>query len=78
MERVKFLTVPTKPRAAMSLVKKFLESDVIKGLKEEGNEERIGQLAISMGTIGRDNELRAYGAKILDSLSKTRRPGKRD
>lgn len=49
----------------MSLLQKFLALDEVKELQNQNNFEEIGRLAVSMGTIGRDKELRSYGATLL-------------
>lgn len=54
----------------MSLLKKFLSLDEVKDLQKKGNLEEVGRLAISMGTIGRDQELRAYGSSLLRDAKK--------
>lgn len=46
-------------------IDRFLSLDEIKKLREKGDLKQVGQLAISMGTVTRDNDLRRYGASLL-------------
>ena len=49
----------------MSLLQDFLALDEVKELQSQSNFGEVGRLAISMGTIGRDKELRSYGVTLL-------------
>lgn len=54
----------------MNNLEKFLSLGEIKRLQEKGDMESVGRLAISMGTIAVDNDLRSYGASLLSKLEK--------
>lgn len=54
----------------MTQLEKFLSLSSTKELQKEGKEEELGRMAISMGTIGKDNELRSYGFSLLANLAK--------
>lgn len=54
----------------MSNLQKFLSLDEIKRLQKKGDLESVGRLAISMGTVAVDNDLRSYGASLLSKLEK--------
>jgi hypothetical protein len=54
----------------MSLLQQFLSLDEVKKLQDQGESEELARLAISMGTIGRDRELRSYGVSLLKDEKK--------
>ncbi len=54
----------------MSNLEKFLSLGEIKRLQDRGDLESVGRLAISMGTIAVDNDLRSYGSSLLSKLDK--------
>lgn len=61
---------PNQPE--MSLLDKFLSLPEIKEMQDQGDLIGVGRLAISMGTIGRDKELRSYGSSLLKNEEKMR------
>lgn len=55
----------SKQPGTMSLLQRFLALDEVKELQSQNNLGEVGRLAVSMGTIGRDKELRSYGVSLL-------------
>lgn len=53
----------------MTNLQKFLSLDEVQRLKKKGDLESVGRLAISMGTVAVDNDLRSYGASLLAKIN---------